>query len=225
MYNITLIGTRHEELGRCNSNELYKIIENINPEIIFEEIPPSYFEKYYIIKNHKNLESNVINKYLEHYSIKNISVDSENIPSESLVQKYNALHNRIEGLTDTNGFHYRTLTDQYRSQIAIYGFIYLNCIYCINYYNEITKAIENGLQKINKDDLFQTYELWKDINENRENEMLRNIYDYSKAHSYNRAIFTIGAGHRKSLMQKIQKYEREENFKLNWTFYDGLDNK
>jgi len=26
-------------------------------------------------------------------------------------------------------------------------------------------------------------------------------------------------------MQKIQKYEREENFKLNWTFYDGLDNK
>jgi len=225
MYNITLIGTRHEELGRCNSNELYKIIENINPEIIFEEIPPSYFEKYYITKSHKNLESDVINKYLEIYNAKNIPVDSENIPSESLVQKYNNLHKRIEGLVDTNGFHYRTLTGQYLSQIETYGFIYLNCIYCINYYNEITKAIENGLQKINKDDLFQTYELWKDINENRENEMLRNIYDYSKAHSYNRAIFTIGAGHRKSLMQKIPKYEREENFNLNWTFYEGLDNK
>ena len=47
MNNITLICTVHEEKGICNINELYKIIERINPEIIFEEINPSAFDEYY----------------------------------------------------------------------------------------------------------------------------------------------------------------------------------
>jgi len=51
MYNITLISTRHDELGKCNSNELYKIIESVDPELIFEGIPSSYFNKYYIHKS------------------------------------------------------------------------------------------------------------------------------------------------------------------------------
>ena len=48
--------TRHDEVGKCNSNELYKIIESINPELIFEEIPPSYFDEYYMRKTRNNLE-------------------------------------------------------------------------------------------------------------------------------------------------------------------------
>ena len=52
--------------------------------------------------------------------------------------------------------------------------------------------------------------------------MLDNIYNYSKDHSYDKAIFTLGAGHRKSIMKKIQEYNLKENFKLNWTLYDGL---
>ena len=38
MYNITLICTAHKEVGKCNSVELYKIIEEFKPEIIFEEL-------------------------------------------------------------------------------------------------------------------------------------------------------------------------------------------
>ncbi len=37
MYNITLICTRHSEIGECNINALYKIIERIEPDLIFEE--------------------------------------------------------------------------------------------------------------------------------------------------------------------------------------------
>ena len=70
MYNITLISTRHDEVGKCNSNELYKIIESINPELIFEEIPPSYFDKYYIDRSCNNLETDTINKYLETHDVK-----------------------------------------------------------------------------------------------------------------------------------------------------------
>jgi hypothetical protein len=55
MYSITLVCTRHEELGKCHSNELHQIIETINLDVIFEEIPPSFFDKYYIPGNHHHL--------------------------------------------------------------------------------------------------------------------------------------------------------------------------
>jgi hypothetical protein len=38
MYNITLLSSFHKNLGKCNPDELYKIIEEIQPEIIFEEL-------------------------------------------------------------------------------------------------------------------------------------------------------------------------------------------
>jgi len=47
MYNITLIGTTHSESGQCNSDELYKILEDINPEVIFDELPSHFFDMYY----------------------------------------------------------------------------------------------------------------------------------------------------------------------------------
>lgn len=50
MYNIILIGTAHIENGQCNSDELYKIIESINPDVIFEEMPSSHFNVYYATK-------------------------------------------------------------------------------------------------------------------------------------------------------------------------------
>ncbi|MEQ1625712.1 MAG: hypothetical protein ABL870_13510, partial [Sediminibacterium sp.] len=84
----------------------------------------------------------------------------------------------------------------------------------------IFNSIEKGLQKINKDKFFETNKLWKNINEKRENEMLENIYNYSKEHSYDKAVFTLGSAHRKSIMKKIQEFEKKEKFKLNWTFYN-----
>lgn len=72
MHNITLIFTKHEEDGNCNSMELYEIIESINPEIIFEELSDSNFRKCYHEKNLITLETNAIKKYLQNHSIKHI---------------------------------------------------------------------------------------------------------------------------------------------------------
>ena len=217
MYNITLICTRHDELGKCNSYELCKIIEAINPEIIFEEIPPSCFDEFYVTKSRRNLETDAIHKYWETFVIPHIPVDSDDIPSESFFKKHEYMHKRIEGLADINGFNYRNLTDRCREQIAIHGFKYLNSKYYINFCDEIGSTIERGLQKINNEELFQINQLWKDINKKREIEMLQNIYNYSRKSSYNKAVFTIGAGHKKSIVKKIKEYETREDFKLNWT--------
>lgn len=47
MYNITLIATIHSENGKCNSEELHKILENIKPDVIFDELPVHFAEIYY----------------------------------------------------------------------------------------------------------------------------------------------------------------------------------
>jgi hypothetical protein len=222
MYSITLVFTRHEVCGFCNSDELYKIIESIGPEIIFEEIPPSYFDKYYVAKIRRNLESDTINKYIENHNIEHVPVDSENVPSESFFNDLQYLHKRIEGLSDINGYNYRNFSDSYSVNARMYGFAYLNSIHCSNTQSEINNAIAKGVQKLNEKKLLQTLNHWKKVNDGRENEMINNIYNYSKENQYSRAVFLIGSAHRNSVMQKITIYETKEKLKLNWGLYNNI---
>lgn len=222
MHNITLIGTRHEESGRCTSNKLYKIFEAINPDVIFEEVPPSYFDKYYVTKIRRNLESDTVLKYLEGHDIQHIPVDSDDVPSDSFFKDIEYLHKRIEGLADINGFNYRNYYDKSSSYIRMYGFQYTNSNDSIAIQNEIENSIKEGLKKINDEKLYQIYQEWVRVTEKRENEMIQNIYDYSKQHNFNRAIFMIGFAHRKSIIQKITEYENTSDIKLNWTFYNNI---
>lgn len=219
MYNISVVFTRHDELGKCNSDELFKIFESIIPDLIFEEIPPSYFDRYYKNKERRNLESEAISKFSEIYKVIHHPVDSDEIPSDSFFDNYYYLHRQIEGLIDINGFNYRNFTDSNKANIETYGFAYLNSVYSDNANDNILEAVEGGLQKISDEKLHLTYKLWKEINEKRENVMLRNIYNYSKENRFNKAIFTIGAGHRKSLMQRIQEFQGQDLININWSFY------
>jgi hypothetical protein len=220
MYNITLVCTRHSELGKCNSGELYKIFEAINPEIIFEEIPPNCFDQYYISKERSNLETNTINRFVQTHDVKHIPVDSDDMPPESFFKNYERLLKRIENLTNVHGFNYRKSVDTNREYIAVHGFKYLNSNNCSIMNDVIVEAVEKGLLGINNSELFQILNVWKEINEVREAVILQNIYKYSEEHSYDNAIVTIGYAHRKSIMQKIQVLETEQKLKLNWGLYD-----
>ena len=63
MYNITLICTVHSETGKCNSRELYKIIEEFKPEIIFEELSLAAYNQCYGIQNRVTVETSAIKIY------------------------------------------------------------------------------------------------------------------------------------------------------------------
>lgn len=216
MHQITVIGTRHDELGACNPTELYKRMEYINPEIIFEEKPPSYYDQYYKSRTRSNLESITVHKYQNQYDVIQVLVDSENIPSDDFFTALENLNKKIEGLADMNGFNYRTAVDKHRLNCAIVGFEYLNSLECFAIQNRVEEAIAKGLEKLNNEQLFQVYKSWQEVNDKREHEMLRNIYKFSKTRMYNKAVFLVGAAHLKSLMQKIEQYNQTEAVKLNW---------
>lgn len=220
MSNITIVFSRHEELGKCNSNELYKIFENINPDVIFEEMPPSSFENRYVFKNHRSLETVTIDKYTQEYNIPHIGVDWDEIPSDFFSLEYRLMYQKIEGLNDINGFTLRNSIDTIRINTQIQGFQYLNSLQCQEFYDNVRNAIENGVKELNIKRFNEVLKSWNDVYDRRENEMIKNIYSYYRENGFSHAVFTIGAAHSKSLLNKISKHQKTEDVKLNWNCYN-----
>jgi hypothetical protein len=219
MRNITLISTRHEAIGEWTSNVLYQILTTIKPDVIFEEIPPSYHPMYYSERRRRNLESEAVMMYLTINTAANIPVDTDDMPSEDFFRKQQRLIERIEGLIDKDGQQFRSYVDGNKHYTSVYGYRFLNSDYCIQYNDGVTEAIENGLKTINDEALNQQYKEWIEVNDRREHEMLQNIYRYSREHGYSNAVFILGASHRKSIKEKIKIYNVNELPKLNWVIY------
>jgi len=211
MHDITLICTVHAEAGACSLNELYRILDAIDPEIIFEELPPSSFGAFYTERSRKNLETDTIIKYIESHPIEHIPVDYDEVPP-SLLEDSRRMHLRVEAISP----EYRRVLDWHSTYVRQYGFPYLNSIYCSNLNNDLDKAIEQTLPKINDNDLLRILNLWNGHNEKREDKMINNIYGYSERHNYHQGLFFIGAGHRESIIKKIQKKALTASVKVNW---------
>ena len=227
MPTITLVATGHKEKGLCNSHELFKIIEQISPDVIFEEIPPGKFEAVYAGTRQASLEVEAIKAYLQKYP------DTYHYPVDLDIEQ--ATEKQIK--TEVDGIYfickdyspeYKYLDGLIRYWSEKYGFPFLNndrCSEIISRKKVLEKQILDALRKDNNqramdhETLNLAYKQWIDQIEDRENEMLRNIYSYMEQKKYDRALFLVGAAHRKSIMQKIQEYESKEKIKLNWKFY------
>jgi hypothetical protein len=214
MYNITLICTIHEEKGAFNLDALYKILEIVNPEIIFEEIPPYAFDEFYKDKTRNNLETDVINKYLENHVTEHVPVDYDFTLPQSFFKEHEHIHRRVEARSHI----YKNLIDAHSTLVKQYGLKFLNSTECININKQIDEEIEIVLQLINNEKLIKINNYWNEFMEKRENEMIKNIYSYAMEHQFERGLFIIGAAHRGSIIDKIMQYPETEKIKVNWNY-------
>ncbi len=232
MQNVTLVCTKHSEIGKCNSDELYEILENINPEVIFDELPSHYFDMYFsdsfdlycannILHNRQPpelpLEVKCIKKYKQNNKVKIIPVDIDVTPKLSKHQDEILFLFR----TFFKYEDYKELDKEKETLIAQKGFHYLNSDIFLDFL-ERKEVLEKNIMEseIEKDRLHNIYILFHaEQCDNRENEMLQNIYNYSNENKYNQAVFLIGAEHKKSIMQKIIVFEKLSGIKLNWSIY------
>jgi hypothetical protein len=220
MHNITLVGTLHVEKGNCNLNELYKIIEAINPEVIFEELYLNDFNDYYIKKKQgSKLETNTILKYLENHQVEHIPVDYAEIPPQTFLDLHKSMHLKLE----RRSHDYCRIVDINSNYTAAYGFIYLNSNDYIKmndiYENEIIETIKF----INDESLMPINQEWLDFMSNREDVMISKIYDYCKDHNFERGLFYIGAAHRSAIINKTQKYNETSEIKITWNYLNYGD--
>ncbi len=208
-----MIGTNHAENGIVNITELYKIIEKVNPDVIFEEMPPLFFDQYYIKKQRSNLEAETIKNYLEKHCIPHIPIDTY-IVSDSFFRNTGKVHEKVE----IRSRKYCQLIDANRILAGKYGFNYLNSVDCENMQAELAKEIQETVIEINDSNITQYWNTWLDVAENRDLQMIENIYNYSNSNEFKIGLFTIGAAHRKSIIQKIEKRIIHESSNIQWNY-------
>jgi hypothetical protein len=215
MYNIALIATGHKDKGVCNSNELYKILEDATPDIIFEELSSHFFTAIYEGKNPDSLETKAIKFYLQKHPIVHYPVD---LDFRHLVDK--GFKNELKEMYDIFNLNpdYSEICIQFEMLSMQHGFSYLNStqsVALLEYKHAIEKKI---LRKLNEKKLFTTYEKWLMIHDMRDREMVKNIYSYSNLNTYKNALFVVGAEHRRTIMNIVSVVEKNSSRKLNWNF-------
>lgn len=220
MFNIHLIFTRHFEDGNCNSKELYKIIESVKPEVIFEELSSANFHKSYQEGKLFTLETNAIKMYLLSHPIDHLPVDTLELPKLYEEERDRMLERITSNIKLDESRNLRNLIHQLAEYTNKYGFQFLNSKHNDELMEKYSFLKEAILNQLNEDRLFQIHQLEKETIDNREEEMLSNIYQYSREHQYHQGLFFIGAGHRKSMLEKIKKYNEMEELKLNWIVND-----
>ncbi|HMK18316.1 MAG TPA: hypothetical protein VK492_08955 [Chitinophagaceae bacterium] len=212
MYNITLIFTHHGDLGeKCNSDELYKIIKSINPEVIFWEFPAVLFDMLCKEEGHSNYtpETKTFKWLLQNSSIKHFPVDIDSNPNLS----FDEIENTFKK------YHvYKNLIDDIQNGIELDGYTFLNSKKCEKLYEEKKIMEKKFLRFIGFTGLIHMYKLFYEEVDDREYAIIKNIYNHSKENQYNHGVLIIGAAHRPSLKQKIKEHKTKEKLKLNWIF-------
>jgi len=214
MFNITPLSSFHKILGKCNPHELYKIIQEIEPEIIFEELSNDGFNMIYSTGYQpQTVEAITITYYLQTHSIKHFPIDNYPIKEADLLSD-------AQIIWDTSR-EYRDLWNQKLLRVSQDGYVFLNSKECTEMLDRISTIEEAVLTEINDLELLNQYKVEKELHDKREYVMLSNIYNISKQYPFERALFICGAEHIQPLRQKIKEYESKETLKLEWTFYNA----
>jgi len=211
MHHITFISTIHKEIGKCNTEELYKIIDKLSPEIIFLEAIDETYSEYeeYLFSTyevyHKKLEICAIQKYSHHTSFQYVPV-CENGLSD-------AFHKKIKLVCQNREL--QKLIDNFNYLAAERGFEFLNSLECINLQEEM-RVLESRILNSSEIDKIVKADI-----EAYEKPMIRNIYSYCIHNHSSSALFMCGAAHRKSIIEKIKKSKTEEQVNLTWTIFEN----
>lgn len=203
---IVLISTVHKEIGKCNSEVLYKIIESIKPDVIFlEELEGNYSQ-------YDRMKFSQFGVYKERLELKTIQAYSQNNTFDYVpvldVGLSDEFDTKVKIVSENKD--YQRLLDDYTLLESDYGFEFLNSNKSIILQEEM-RQLENHI--IDNENFHQ--QVNASIDE-YENSMLRNIYSFCKEGKFNTAIFMCGAAHIKSIIEKINASES----KIHWTFYN-----
>jgi hypothetical protein len=195
---ISLIGTYHAERGAVTISALLAILERIQPEVVFAEIPPTHIGAWRD-GSHGTVESLAAARYAETHSIDVVPVDSPE-PHDSFLRDWQELSRLFERTSPV----YRRLVDLNTDRVCRSGFAYLNSDEGVQAWADIHQEEHETIEYVGSPRLRDMYARVRNWNERRDQEMLRRIHTYCAATAQRRGAFLVGAAHRKSLLEKIR---------------------
>lgn len=176
--------------------ELQAILERCKPEVIFAEIPATHAERY-ANATHATLESIAVARYLSNNQAEVVPVDLAE-PEEKFFEDSKEMFTVVERRSPK----YRRLVDNNTDAVRAWGFHYLNSDRCGEAWEAIYREVLETIEWIGDRRLREIYDAWSQVNENRDQEMMRNIGLYSARSALARGAFLVGAAHRNSIIDK-----------------------
>ncbi len=99
-----------------------------------------------------------------------------------------------------------------------FGFPYLNSIRCEALLAQKYFLEQRLAEVYDKDKLTSIHKKWISINEFRESEMISNICKYAEMNQFQRAVFFVGAEHKKPIIDKIHTKHNDGKARIGWNF-------
>ena len=219
MPEVVLLCSVHKENGRCNSSELVRILELIEPDVLFEEIPYFEFLEKNNLGNGRILEVRAISKYLERHKVLQIPVDT--LDGSSFEQiKFDQVIDRVSHTSP----EFRSLWDHKTYLEYTRGFEYLNSRSNDSMLRRSDSIVTKALEELNDERLSMAYDEWKTYNSKREDAMIGNVYEFCRLTNFKKGVFLFGSGHRQSLISKIKMVKKTEKGRVNWKLDCGVSN-
>lgn len=214
MKEITLICTAHNERGRCNVEQLVKILDAIQPEVAFEELRPLDALMLYKDPSRYTLEMQAISVFGKSRLVTKIPVDDYKRPAN-----FKSVLDNLFAYVENTSSKYCQLKDESDFLTYQYGFEYLNSEKFEIHENQIQQILEVAVNDSNRADIKDTYLTWNQIMHMRNDSMIKNIYEKSRQLEYLNACFLIGAGHISGIRERIANQIKTGITSINWKIY------
>ena len=216
MYHVHIIFTQHAAEGNVNSYELLKLIESIQPDVIFEEIGSVVYDQVYVQQNRLKLESEAVKAYLMTNDLEHIPVDTFE-PPDGYYSRQNQLLDVLGRNIYKSVRHNNAFTNLVYSS-TVGGFPFLNSDQNDTLLDALESEENKILVELVDDNLNQIAALRNEVNSKRDEVMIDNIYKYAEQKTFTTGIFLIGAGHRRSIKAKLDKIEARYGVEIKWHF-------
>jgi len=221
MHKITLVYSVHRENGLCNPQELQRVLRDIDPEVIFAEFRPSEFDRYY---KHGNLEAVALTMLRNCKSFQMVPVDTYHLPTNLLLELKRAFDAVLDCVTELS-HEYELLNQENDNHVSRGGFQYLNSSDGAAMLARIAEVEERTIIATGNQDLICALASWRSFMQNRELEMVSNIYGYCKEHAFGNGALLVGAAHQNGIVGAIERYRHSEAHLIDWAFaYAGARN-
>lgn len=218
MNYITLLSVTDDEIGCCNHEQLYALIEEHRPDVIFEELPQVSFEAIYANVLPDNLVTLAVKKYLKNYGAKHFSVREE------------IAHLVDDRMENDSQKIYSNLMDDFQLQILQFkldlltqenGLSYLNSN---DYKTAQDELRELQLQKINamEPSLKDTGKRLQAIIQIDYEQMVNKIYVLCKTQQVVRGLFLVSAQFRALTEQIIGLRQLQGNTDITWNSVEDM---
>jgi hypothetical protein len=214
--HLTVVLTAHRDAGLCNEDELLRILRDIDPGVIFEELSSASFRCAYGDMSMNTLEVRAIRRLLKEKAILHFPVD-EIGPPVGFRERMDSLLDYVE----TDSLEYVSAVEEAKWKAAQLGFGFFATAEFAELSALARHALAKSVTEANSDILMEALSTWNDLMQRREEAMVSTVLSEIHKNPERKAAFLVGAEHRKTIVDCLAKRSKTALVDIAWSLWAG----